>query len=216
MPKAPQTEPTSPPKHVAHRIILGVALLAVWCPHGPIPSQNPTSRLVASRVDGTSPYQTLCVSFTTPSPLLGTTRRDHGAQEVEGTPWQQRWQGSGPSHAHPARPRVVSSISGWDQLPTFIIIFFSLPWKSKSGSWVGREPAKMNSNEPISIEIGSLPCQRLIKPNALNSLQQTRCWRQCPPSCLQEITHHFKIKRMKIQVGVYSCVRTSIPLQGCF
>lgn len=143
----------------------------------------------------------------------------------EGTTGPRRWRGPHDNSGDRGQDRAtltqhvlalsLLSVDGTNSLH-LLLFFFSLPWKSKSGSWVGREPAKMNSNEPISIEIGSLPCQRLIKPNALNSLQQTRCWRQCPPSCLQEITHHFKIKRMKIQVGVYSCVRTSIPLQGCF
>lgn len=131
--------------------------------------------------------------------------------------------GSGLSCARGSQCRCTLGVSShchfywWmGPAPYIYFIFFFLPWKSKSGSWVGREPAKMNSNEPISIEIGSLPCQRLIKPNALNSLQQTRCWRQCPPSCLQEITHNFKIKRIKIEVGVYSYVHTSVPLQGPF
>lgn len=161
----------------------------------------------------------------TPSHCLAWWAGTPGSRRWRGPPPQQRWwQGSGLSHAGGSRcsrsPGVLSHCHFyWWTGPTpymLGVFFFFLPWKSKSSSWVGREPAKMNSNEPISIEIGSLPCQRLIKPNALNSLQQTRCWRQCPPSCLQEITHNFKIKRIKIQVGVYSYVRTSIPLQGRF
>lgn len=165
--------------------------------------------------------------LTAPIPLFGRVGGPFksGSRRWRGqTPHQQWWHGSGLSCARGSQCRCSLCVSShchfywWmGPAPYIYFIFFSfLPWKSKSGSWVGREPAKMNSNEPISIEIGSLPCQWMIKPNALNSLQQTRCWRQCPPSCLQEITHNFKIKRIKIEVGVYSYVHTSVPLQDPF
>lgn len=213
--KQTPTTTTSTLQPPAHPNISKAALAAIRCSHGHRPPSKPNFSFGLV----TSTPAPLCPSQTRPP--LGRTRRRRGPW------WQLQWwpgsrlsraggEGAGAPQRVPALCSApVTSVGGWDWLPTCFFFFF-LPWKSKSGSWVGREPAKMNSNEPISIEIGSLPCQRLIKPNALNSLQQTRCCRQCPPSCLQEITHNFKIKRIKIQVGVYSYVHTYVPLQGRF
>lgn len=181
----------------------------MWCSHRLIHPQDPTLHLF-THIWNASVLDPLCTHR--PLPLFDTSRGGCGAL-WQRDPWDMgepcwvRVQCSPIVAIHHALFLSILLLDGTDSLH-----FFFLLWKSKSSSWVGREPAKMNSNEPISIEIGSLPCQRLIKPNALNSLQQTRCCRQCPLSCLQEVTHNFKIKRIKIQVGVYFCV---IPMSPC-
>lgn len=206
---------TSTPQPPAHPNISKAALAAIRCSHGHRPPSKPNFSFGLV----TSTLAPLCPSQARPpawynQEAKGTLVTTAVVARVTAEPcWGRGCRRS------PACPRIVlcsCHFCWWMGLTPYVVFFFFLPWKSKSGSWVGREPAKMNSNEPISIEIGSLPCQRLIKPNALNSLQQTRCCRQCPPSCLQEITHNFKIKRIKIQVGVYSYVHTYVPLQGRF
>lgn len=122
-----------------------VALTAVQYSYGAIPSQNQTSHLVRSRVNRTSPCRTLCVRFTNPIPLLGTTGRDPRVREVEGTPATTaavagvRAESRRRVTVQALTRRVLTlsllSVDGTDSLRLFFFFFPPLKIKKRFMSW---------------------------------------------------------------------------------
>lgn len=141
----PQPETTSPPKHISTDDYFpgcshSRSMLTQTCP---LSKPNFSLGRVPCKLNKPLPDSWCTLHKPHPTFLAlwegtpgGGEDPGHNRGDGSGQAWATP-QGHG-AGARPARPRIVTSFGGWDQLPTFIIFFFPpLKIKKRFMSWSG-------------------------------------------------------------------------------